>query len=69
MRERGVLYGAGRPMGTLSMNRQLIRPRVRTVHPRDEQARAGLLIDQLQPLDQAGTQIITAAGLPASDLN
>jgi len=34
--------------------RQLIRPRVRTVHPRDEQAQAGLLIDQLQLLDQAG---------------
>lgn len=34
--------------------RQLIRPRVRTVHPRDEQAQARLLIDQLQLLDQAG---------------
>jgi hypothetical protein len=34
--------------------RQLIRPRVRTVYPRDEQAQARLLIDQLQLLDQAG---------------
>jgi hypothetical protein len=33
---------------------QLIRPRVRTVHPRDERAQAGLLINQLQMLDQAG---------------
>ena len=34
--------------------RQRIRPRVRTVHPRDEQAQARLLIDQLEMLDQAG---------------
>ncbi len=33
---------------------QRIRPRVRTVHPRDEQAQARLLIDQLELLDQAG---------------
>ena len=30
------------------------RPRVRTVYPRDEQAQARLLIDQLQLLDRAG---------------
>jgi hypothetical protein len=34
--------------------RQLIRPRVRTVYPRDEQAQARLLVDQLRLLDQAG---------------
>jgi hypothetical protein len=34
--------------------RQLIRPRVRTVYPRDEQAQARLLVDQLQLLHQAG---------------
>jgi hypothetical protein len=34
--------------------RQLTRPRVRTVYPRDEQAQARLLIGQLQLLDQAG---------------
>jgi hypothetical protein len=34
--------------------RRLTRPRVRAVHPRDEPAQAGLLIDQLQLLDQAG---------------
>jgi hypothetical protein len=34
--------------------RPFIRPRVRTVYPRDEQAQARLLIDQLQLLDQAG---------------
>jgi hypothetical protein len=34
--------------------RQLTRPRVRTVYPRDEQAQARLLIDQLRLLDQAG---------------
>jgi hypothetical protein len=43
------LLGSLRPV-----TRQLIRPRVRTVHPRDEQAQAGLLIDQLQLLDRAG---------------
>jgi hypothetical protein len=46
------------PLSMLGMQvpvvRQLIRPRVRTVHPRDEQAQARLLIDQLQLLDQAG---------------
>jgi hypothetical protein len=34
--------------------RQLTRPRVAAVHPRDEQAQAGLLLDQLRLLDQAG---------------
>jgi hypothetical protein len=34
--------------------RPFIRPRVRTVHPRDEQAHARLLADQLQLLDRAG---------------
>jgi hypothetical protein len=34
--------------------RQFTRPRVRTVHARDEQAQARLLIDQLRLLDQAG---------------
>jgi hypothetical protein len=34
--------------------RRFIRPRVRTVYPRDEQAQAGLLVDQRQLLDQAG---------------
>lgn len=34
--------------------RPFIRPRVRTVHPRDEQAHARLLTDQLELLDQAG---------------
>jgi hypothetical protein len=34
--------------------RPFIRPRVRTVYPRDEQAQARLLIDQLQLLDRAG---------------
>jgi hypothetical protein len=34
--------------------RPFIRPRVRTVRPRDEQAHAKLLTDQLQLLDQAG---------------
>jgi hypothetical protein len=38
----------------LPVTRQLIRPRVRTVHPRDEQAQARLLIDQLRMLDRAG---------------
>jgi hypothetical protein len=34
--------------------RPFIRPRVRTVYPRDEQAQARLLLDQLQLLDRAG---------------
>ena len=34
--------------------RRLIRPRVRTVHPRDEPAQARLLAGQLQLLDQVG---------------
>jgi hypothetical protein len=34
--------------------RPFIRPRVRTVYPRDEQAQARLLVDQLQLLDRAG---------------
>jgi hypothetical protein len=34
--------------------RRLVRPRVRTVHQRDEQAQARLLADQLRLLDQAG---------------
>jgi hypothetical protein len=46
------------PLSLLGMQvpvvRRLIRPRVRTVHPRDEQAQARLLVDQLQLLDQAG---------------
>jgi hypothetical protein len=46
------------PLSLLGMQipvlRWLTRPRVRTVHPRDEQAQAGLLIDQLRLLDQAG---------------
>jgi hypothetical protein len=46
------------PLSMLGMQlpvvRQLIRPRVRTVHPRDEQAQARLLTGQLQLLDQAG---------------
>ena len=33
--------------------RSSIRPRVRTVYPRDERAQAGLLTDQLRLLDQA----------------
>ena len=33
---------------------QLIRPRVRTLHARDEQCQARLLTDQLRLLDQAG---------------
>ena len=33
--------------------RSFIRPRVRTVYPRDERAQAGLLTDQLRLLDQA----------------
>jgi len=45
------------PLSLLGMQipvaRQLVRPRVRTVYPRDEQAQARLLIDQLQLLDQA----------------
>jgi hypothetical protein len=46
------------PLSLLRMHtpvvRRLIRPRVRTVHPRDEHAQARLLIDQLQLLDRAG---------------
>jgi hypothetical protein len=46
------------PLSLLGMQvpvvRQLTRPRVRTVYPRDEQAQARLLIDQLQLLDRAG---------------
>jgi hypothetical protein len=46
------------PLSLLGMQipvlKQFIRPRVRAVHPRDEQAQARLLIDQLQMLDQAG---------------
>ncbi|MEU7830448.1 hypothetical protein [Nonomuraea sp. NPDC049129] len=46
------------PLSLLGMHvpvlRQLIRPRVRTVHHRDEQAQARLLIDQLQLLDHVG---------------
>jgi hypothetical protein len=46
------------PLSLLGMQiplvRQLSRPRVRTVHPRDEQAQARLLTDQLRLLDQAG---------------
>jgi hypothetical protein len=38
----------------LPVIRRHIRPRVRAVHPRDEQVQAGLLIDQLELLDQAG---------------
>lgn len=34
--------------------RRWVRPRVRTVHPRDEYAQAGLLVDQLRLLDRAG---------------
>jgi hypothetical protein len=34
--------------------RQAVRPRVQTVYPRDEQAQARLLRDQLRLLDQAG---------------
>jgi hypothetical protein len=34
--------------------KRFARPRVRTVHPRDEPAQARLLTDQLQLLDQAG---------------
>jgi hypothetical protein len=34
--------------------RPFVRPRVRTVYPRDEQAQARLLIDQLRLLDRAG---------------
>lgn len=45
------------PLSLLGMQipvvKQLIRPRARTVYPRDEQAQARLLIDQLQLLDQA----------------
>jgi len=39
---------------TVPALRQLIRPRVRTVYPRDEQAQATLLVDQLELLDQVG---------------
>jgi hypothetical protein len=46
------------PLSLLEMQipviRRFTRPRVRTVHPRDEPAQAGLLIDQLELLDQAG---------------
>jgi hypothetical protein len=46
------------PLSLLGMQlpvvRRFARPRVRTVHPRDEQAQARLLIDQLQLLGQAG---------------
>jgi hypothetical protein len=46
------------PLSLLGMHvpvvRQLIRPRVRTVYPRDEQAQARLLADQLWLLDRAG---------------
>jgi hypothetical protein len=46
------------PLSLLGMHMpvagHLIRPRVRTVHARDERAQAGLLTDQLQLLDQAG---------------
>lgn len=46
------------PLSMLGMTvpalRRLIRPRVRIVYPRDEQAQARLLVDQLQLLDQAG---------------
>ncbi len=49
---------AAAPLSLLGMQvpavRRLIRPRVRTVHPRDEQAQARLLIDQLELLGQAG---------------
>jgi len=34
--------------------KRFVRPRVRTVHPRDEPAQARLLTDQLQMLDHAG---------------
>jgi hypothetical protein len=34
--------------------KRFVRPRVRTVHPRDEPAQARLLTDQLRMLDQAG---------------
>ncbi len=46
------------PLSLLGMQlpvvRRLIRPRVRTVRPRDEHAQARLLVDQLKLLDQAG---------------
>ncbi len=46
------------PLSLLGMQvpvvRRLARPRVRAVQPRDEQAQARLLIDQLRLLDQAG---------------
>lgn len=46
------------PLSLLGMQlpvvRRLIRPRVRTTHPRDEPAQARLLVDQLQLLGQAG---------------
>ncbi len=46
------------PLSLLGMQlpvvRRLIRPRVRTVHPRDEPAQARLLIEQLELLGRAG---------------
>jgi hypothetical protein len=33
---------------------RFVRPRVRTIHPRDEHAQATMLIDQLEHLDRAG---------------
>lgn len=46
------------PLSLLGMHvpalRRRIRPRARTVYPRDEGAQARLLIDQFQLLDQAG---------------
>ncbi len=41
------------PAMHLPVARRLARPRVRTVHPRDEQAQARLLVEQLQLLDRA----------------
>ena len=40
----------------LPVVRRFVRPRVRTVHPRDEQAQAGRLVDQLQLLGEAGVE-------------
>ncbi len=42
-------YKRGRPLA-----RDFTRPRVRTVHPRDESTQSQLLVGQLELLDRAG---------------
>jgi hypothetical protein len=45
---------------------RLVRPRVRTIHPRDEDAQARLLIDQLDDLDRTGVDstFVTSFSFP-----